>query len=233
MSYLPAAMFTMGSNDKKNKKYWIEPEDGPEWPWLDEPIRKVSISALCMDTTEVTVAAYRGCMQSGKCEEPRKSNCSWHKGNVDDHPQDCVTWGQADQFCRAMEKRLPTEEEWEYGARGTDGRRYPWGNDAPHYNVATGRYREFCNSYPNNDFCPVGQFKKFASPFDLLDMAGNLAEWTSSEDCGLKPPCRKIVRGCGGPALAEMRSAHRESQAPTLKDFTLGFRCALSLGPAH
>jgi formylglycine-generating enzyme required for sulfatase activity len=228
MSYLPAATFTMGSNDKKNKKYWLQAEDEPEWPWLDEPIHKVAINALCMDTTEVTVAAYRACMQSGKCEEPRKSNCSWHKPNVDDHPQDCVTWAQAAQFCQAVGKRLPTEEEWEYGARGTDGRRYPWGNQDPHSEIDSGGYREFCRIRPGDTPCPVGQFKKFASPFGLLDMVGNLAEWTSSDYCEPNRVCRKIVRGDGGPTLGEMRGAHRGQEPATSWSSIVGFRCALS-----
>jgi formylglycine-generating enzyme required for sulfatase activity len=228
MMYLPAATFTMGSNDKKNKKYWLEAEDGPEWPWLDEPIHKVAINALCMDTTEVTVAAYRACMQSGKCEEPKKSNCSWHKPNSDDHPQDCVNWAQADQFCRAMGKRLPTEEEWEYGARGTDGRRYSWGNKDPSLDTHTGRYREFCDSN-SNDSCPVGQFKKFASPLGLLDMTGNLEEWTSSDYCYSDRRCAKIVRGPSGTTLSEMRSAHRRATWAIGSGASVGFRCAISL----
>lgn len=230
MSYLPAATFTMGSNDKKNKKYWLEPEDGPDWPWLDEPIRKVSISALCMDTTKVTVAAYRACMQSGRCAEPQKSNCLWHKPNVDDHPQDCVTWSQADQFCQAMGKRLPSEEEWEYGARGAERRRYPWGNNDPRDDPHTGGYREFCQVFSGGESCSVSQFKKFASPFGLVDMAGNLAEWTSSEHCEPKRQCEKIVRGTGNPALGELRGAHRGSSAPAFGSSSIGFRCATSLG---
>jgi len=228
MSYLPAATFTMGSNDKKNKKYWLEPEDGPDWPWLDEPIRKVSIGALCMDTTKVTVAAYRVCVKAGKC--PPEGKCLYHNPRLDDHPTDCVTWADADRFCRAADKRLPTEEEWEYGARGTERRRYPWGNEDPHYDFKSYAYREFCQTPPGQEPCPVGQFRRFASPFGLLDMAGNLAEWTSSDYCEPKGPCGKIVRGSGGPSLGELRGAHREAQAPMTRDSTLGFRCAVSLG---
>jgi formylglycine-generating enzyme len=231
MSYLPAATFTMGSNDKKNKKYWLELEDGPDWPWLDEPIRKVSISALCMDTTEVTVAAYRACVKAGKCATIADDACIYRNPKLDDHPMDCVTWPQADQFCRTVGKRLPTEEEWEYGARGTDRRRYPWGNADPHYDPHSYGYREFCQITPGKTPCPVDQFRKFPSPFGLLNMTGNLSEWTSSEDCELKGPCRRIVRGSGSPALGELRSAHRDSKAPSGASSTVGFRCARSPEP--
>jgi formylglycine-generating enzyme required for sulfatase activity len=229
MSYLPAATFTMGSNDKKNKKYWLQAEDEPEWPWLDEPVHKVSLDAFCMDITEVTVPAYRACVQSGKCAELPKPYCSWHKPHSDDHPQDCATWADADQFCRVVGKRLPTEEEWEYGARGTDGRRYPWGNSDPHSDTHSGGYREFCRRRPGDIPCPVGQFKRFASPFGLLDMTGNLEEWTSSDYCASDKRCGKIVRGSGGPTISEMRGAHRSSAWATDSGSLLGFRCALSL----
>jgi len=230
MMYLPAATFTMGSNDKKNKKYWLELEDGPDWPWLDEPIRKVPITALCMDTTEVTVAAYRACVKTGKCATIEEDACTYRNPKLDDYPIDCATWAQADQFCRAMGKRLPTEEEWEYGARGMDRRRYPWGNSDPHYDPSTYGYKEFCQITPGKTPCPVDQFKKFASPFGLLNMTGNLSEWTSSEDCEPKGPCRRIVRGSGSPSLGELRSAHRDSKAPSFGSSTVGFRCALSVG---
>jgi len=230
MMYLPAATFTMGSNDKKNKKYWLEIEDGPDWPWLDEPIRKVSISALCMDTTKVTVAAYQACAKAGRCTTVPEKACGSRIPKVDDHPMGCVTWAQADQFCRAVGKRLPTEEEWEYGARGPERRRYPWGNADPHEDPHSSGYREFCQVMSGDSPCPVDQFKKFASPFGLVDMAGNLAEWTSSDFCEPKGQCGKIVRGTGNPSIGELRGAHRELQSPKLKDSTLGFRCALSLG---
>jgi len=229
MSYLPAATFTMGSNDKKNKKFWLESEDAPEWTGLDEPVHKVSLAAFCMDTTEVTVIAYRACMRGGKCATPEKDQCAWPKPKMDDRPMDCITWAQADQYCRAMEKRLPTEEEWEYGARGTDRRRYPWGNQDPSYDTKAYRYRELCVTYPNGPSCPVGQYKQFASPFGLLDMAGNLSEWTSREYCYPKGQCGRVIRGESGPSLGDMRSAHRGYANASYGNALIGFRCALSL----
>jgi len=153
-------------------------------------------------TTEVTVAAYRACVKTGKCATIEEDACTYRNPKLDDYPIDCATWAQADQFCRAMGKRLPTEEEWEYGARGMDRRRYPWGNSDPHYDPSTYGYKEFCQITPGKTPCPVDQFKKFASPFGLLNMTGNLSEWTSSEDCEPKGPCRRIVRGSGSPSLA-------------------------------
>jgi len=108
------------------------------------------------------------------------------------------------------------------------------GNPDPHEDWHTSGYVEFCQVLAGKSPCPVEQFKKFASPFGLVDMAGNLAEWTSSDYCEPKRPCEKIVRGTGEPALGELRGAHGDSHAPQFGSSSLGFRCAISLGqPAN
>ena len=96
-----------------------------------------------------------------------------------DHPVTCVTFRDAVAFCAWASEvtgatiRLPTEAEWEKAARGTDGRLYPWGNSAP--------TQEYCNFAMNlGDTTPVGNYPKGASPYGVLDMSGNVWEWTSS-----------------------------------------------------
>jgi iron(II)-dependent oxidoreductase len=81
----------------------------------------------------------------------------------------CVTRDQAAEYCQAQGGRLPTESEWEYAARGTDGRLYPWGNEPPDRTRFWGG--------DDDRYCPgcptiVGRFPKGASPFGVLDMIG-------------------------------------------------------------
>ncbi len=232
MSYLPEATVVLGSNDIQDKKYWIHAAyDEVFWGSLPEPVHSAHLGPLCMDTTEVTVAAYRACMSRGGCTPPHASDsyvqCYWSKPRSDNIPIDCVTWSQADAYCRFLEKRLPTEEEWEYGARGTDQRRYPWGNEDPRNSEL--KWVQFCTRGGSLPPCPVDQFREYASPFGLLGMVGNVAEWTYSDDCTEDGGCRKVVRGTGGTHLGAMRSAHRESARRDAWDDQLGFRCIQSL----
>ena len=112
----------------------------------ERPQHQVTLSPYCIDRTEVTVAAYEAC---GTCtsaadtvdwpgidDATRKlwndaRACNGNRADRQDHPANCITWTQADAYCRAVGKRLPTEAQWELAARGTDGRRYPWGIKAP------------------------------------------------------------------------------------------------------
>jgi formylglycine-generating enzyme required for sulfatase activity len=128
-------------------KFFIGSDDADAMPF-EKPSHKVTLHPYCMDKTEVTVAAYRACSDGGGCKRAPLEN-SWaeitsaeHKAydplcNARDasargqHPINCVDWEQAENFCREQDKRLPTEAEWEFAARGPDGRRYPWGDDPP------------------------------------------------------------------------------------------------------
>ena len=97
------------------------------------------------------------------------------------HPVVFVSWKDAIAFCEWLSKeagrkyRLPTEAEWEKAARGTDGREWPWGNEPPTKDNERCNFRVIVG-----DTTPVGHYPKGASPYGIMDMAGNVWEWTSS-----------------------------------------------------
>ncbi len=153
-------------------------------------------------------------------------------------PVTSVTWYGADAYCRAIGRRLPTEAEWEFAARGTDGRIYPWGNEWDATRAKT-------SIPPNNTVgaLPVGSFINGASPFGLLDMAGNVAEWVNdwyaetyyqtanasgSNPTGASSGTEKVVRGGSWDAKPFFaRSVHRQSADPTKATAWIGFRCTV------
>jgi formylglycine-generating enzyme required for sulfatase activity len=109
------------------------------------PIHEVTLSAYCIDKTEVTVKAYAACVVDKRCTSApfTEYSIAYTPGDVKrhsqfcnrddrpDHPIHCIDWNQATVYCQWAGGRLPTEAEWEYAARGPDGRTYPWGSDAP------------------------------------------------------------------------------------------------------
>ena len=124
MVAIPAGCFTMGMNGAARNV---------------RPAHQVCLSAFSMDRYEVTVADYAKCVKAGRClpagisplSSPHRKYCNWGQKGRRDHPVNCVSWYQADQFCQWAGRRLPTEAEWEYGARGKDRRLFPWGNGNP------------------------------------------------------------------------------------------------------
>ena len=148
-----------------------------------------------------------------------------------DHPVVQVSADDAAAFCAWHGLRLPTETEWEFAARGTEARRFPWGDEPPH----AGRRRqanfgtlECCGEDATDGYArsaPGGSFPTGASPFALLDMAGNVWEWTKSAFPGR--PGLVVLRGGGwGNNLHCLRTSYRHGNPPDIGLNMVGLRCA-------
>jgi serine/threonine-protein kinase len=142
------------------------------------PQREVLISPFYMDVTEVTNSQYRTCATAGVCQPPREGSGTYRRDayydrpEFDAYPVVWITWFDARDYCAWAGKRLPTEAEWEKGARGEDGRIFPWGNLFSSDRANTqDRGRESIE--------PAGRYRSGASPYDLLDMAGNVWEYVA------------------------------------------------------
>jgi len=151
--------------------------------------------------------------------------------NLADHPVVQVSAIDAEAFCQYYGLRLPSEEEWEYAARGPQGFRYPWGNTLTPVSFAertnAGTY-SCCAASQADGFlrtAPVGSFPLGRSPFGLDDMAGNVWEWTSSPFPG--SPGKRVIRGGGwGNNPYCLRTAYRHGNPPGIGLNMVGFRCA-------
>jgi formylglycine-generating enzyme required for sulfatase activity len=187
----------------------------------ERPSRKKTLPAFKIDRTEVTRAAYARCVAARRCA---KTEADLQTDPL--LPMTNVNWHEARTFCTYAGGRLPTEAEWEKAARGTDGREFPWG-DAPACDKANwGNFEGEgpCAGKNPGHPVPVAQFPDGASPYGVLDLAGNVWEWV--EDRYDLEPDRRVVRGgsCCSYFVAP-RSANRNAWDPKHRDLDLGFRC--------
>jgi iron(II)-dependent oxidoreductase len=150
---------------------------------------------------------------------------------LDDHPVVQVSALDAAAFCRHYSMRLPSEDEWEYAARGPRGFRYPWGNTLTRETLRSltnaGTYN--CCAPSKADgyarTAPVGSYPRGRSPFGLDDLAGNVWEWTATQFPGR--PNERVIRGGGwGNNPYCLRAAYRHGNAPEIGLDMVGFRCA-------
>jgi len=267
MVLVPGGKFFMGS-DEPAFKLW-------------QPAHKVIIDTFCVDEHEVTAAQYKECSDQGECKRPpalpnwpktaRSTDeehekkraayaelCTFGKEGRENHPINCVSWFHAEAYCGWRKKRLPTEAEWEYAARGSDGRKFPWGDDPAAVGHMNAGGKEFAawekesgldpttTLYEEDDgfpgTAPVGSFPKGKTKFGADDFVGNVWEWTSDwfetykPDEAINPkgaPAgdRKAIRGGGfdGGMGLWLNPAFRFHQVPDATTPVIGFRCVTNL----
>jgi formylglycine-generating enzyme required for sulfatase activity len=212
---VPAGRFTMGASDGEDD---------------ERPVRTESVDGFSIGRTETTVADYRRCEAAHACTPTApKANCNEGVPGREKHPINCVTAMQAAAFCAWAGARLPTEREWEYAGRGTDGRRYPWGNAAPNNQLCWDGVGSDRGRGKRTSTCPVGSYTGGASPFGALDMAGNVWEWTSDVSTDHSDVVQMTRGGTWFTYDAlDVRMPLRMRVYPGAKNFGIGFRCARS-----
>ncbi len=252
-------------------KFFMGNDDGLP---MERPSHNVALSPYCIDLTEVTTEDYKACSDNGECKRAGVVN-DWdgisdgdHKNfdplcNVREpqsrakHPINCVDWEMATIYCRARGKRLPTEAEWEFAARGPDGRKYPWGDEEPGPTLINACGKE-CVDWSHKHgidakamfgaddgwatTSPVGSFPRGASRYGLQDIVGNVWEWVgdfyapygkddSSDPSGPEQGEERVIRGgaWNGSYAAWVRPTFRYKDVPGKRSYGIGFRCAAPL----
>ena len=227
------------------------------WFSREQPRRKVELSPFYVDVYEVTNGRYLQCVESGACEPIAWERCrifdvesgEWRKGqsaaglaaSAPEHPVVCATWREAQSYCAWAGKRLPTEAEWEKAARGAEGRAFPWGDAWEPSWLNWGEDQGYGGVDGFVTSAPVGSFPRNKSPYGAMDMAGNVWEWTHDwhgetfyarasvrDPYNTKVTGFKVLRGgswhfAGNGARAAFRYLH----SPSVREDTIGFRCAL------
>ncbi|GMV99096.1 MAG: hypothetical protein AMXMBFR84_02350 [Candidatus Hydrogenedentota bacterium] len=190
----------------------------------ERPARKLSLEAFYLDKYEVTNEQYKAVYAAHEFEE-----------GEEDHPVTGVTWLEAVKYAETVGKRLPTEAEWEKAARGTDGREYPWG---PLFD------KTLCNSLEGslNKTETVGTYLNGASPYGVMDMAGNVYEWVADwynpypgnqvVDKNYGQVYRVLRGGSFKTGAYEVRCLRRTFDRQDLGRNDYGFRCALDVNAA-
>jgi formylglycine-generating enzyme required for sulfatase activity len=233
MILIPAGDFLMGSDPVKDKGAYDR----------ERPQHKLYLPDYYIARTPITNAQYAAFVKATYHELPDHWERGRPPGGKEDYPVVNVSWRDAITYCDWLAELtgqpycLPSEAEWEKAARGTDGRIYPWGD---RWNP------QRCNSKEAGieDTTPVGAYPEGASPYGLLDMAGNVRQWTRSlyRDYPYDPKdgrenldvhARRLLRGSSGYSLRrDVRCAYRGVDLRISLGLTVGFRVVFPSSPA-
>ena len=227
---------------------WQEPKSGLEFVQLpagelrygceprdtacdedEKPAKEgVKVPAFSLGKTDVTLAAYRRCVDAGTCNPAATGpRCNWGTDRQS-HPINCVDFQQGLKFCGWIGGRLPTAVEWEYAAKGGEGRIYPWG-DQP----VTGKRANHCDKNCAAEWrsqeddlhaatSPVGSYPEGAARWGFFDLSGNVAQWVSSYVGQLA----MHKGGSWNDKATDLRASHRGALERNSRLEWLGFRCA-------
>jgi formylglycine-generating enzyme required for sulfatase activity len=236
MRFVKEGAFTMGS----------EGTDADQMP-----VHAVYLDSFYIDKFEVTNKLYKACVDAGICDAPKyESSYSrplyYGNSQFENYPVIYVDWNMAKTYCEWRGAELPTEAQWEKTARGTDGRKFPWGND---FECGLGNFDDEiqmdsivvpggpnCDGYA--DTAPAGSYDASKNSYGVHDMAGNVWEWVSSlylpypysptdgrEDLNIIGS--RVLRGGSWVNLdSGATSANRNSLDPSVYDNSVGLRCA-------
>lgn len=238
--YVAAGKFTMGAK--------LEGE---------EPVHEVKLDSYWIDQTEVTTLMYATCVAEGACTPPVLDNSAikadyYHDQSYHDYPMINVSWQQANTYCKWAGRRLPTEAEWEKAARGVERYIYPWGKKVIEEQIAT--QLNYCDNNCSETWrdknvddgyaktAPVDSYPAGASPYGVLNMAGNVSEWVADwydEEYYSSSPARNpkgartgeehVLRGGSWFFdIAHARTTKRRGFVPNVFFDHVGFRCAES-----
>jgi len=241
MIYIPGGEFLMGS----------DPQRDPDAYKNEQPQHSLYLTGYYIAKTPVTNAQYMACVKANGCDHPKHWVDGQPPRGKENHPVVNVSWHDAMAYCRRLSElsgqpyTLPSEPEWEKAARGSDGRIYPWGD---RWDGAK------CNSRENGrmETTPVDAYPLGASPYGLLDCAGNVLEWTISlwggwdgelarlqfgypydctdgrEDTAADDDIFRVLRGgCWQYVSLAVRCAYRSVFYPPARHNVFGFRCCV------
>jgi formylglycine-generating enzyme required for sulfatase activity len=216
MVWVEGGTFLLGANDSE--------ED-------ERPMRRLTLKGFYLDVTEVTQAAYQRCVQAGQCKSPRR----YPSSTQPQLPAIGLSCNEAQRYCQWAGKRLPSEAEWEYAARGPDGRRFPWGNrlDCTKANFGNFSGAGPCAAHNPGRILPPKSRPQGVSPSGVHDMAGNVWEWVGPAAPGYAQKIRdsrlRLVRGGSCCSYFAMPTTTNRLPFPVdYEDQDIGFRCAKS-----